>query len=82
MSATMFYEVNVAKQREIINQKITVAMNTGDPVIMLPFDTYPIVEDEMVTKGWGYEPYEDKVTGKQCASFYPEQYYRHDEDEE
>ena len=74
--AKRFFETNVAKQKEILEQRIQEANDTGDPVIMLPFDTYPVVEDEMAAAGWVYGSYYDKDTGKKCAFFYPKQYDR------
>lgn len=72
--ASVFFETNVAKQKEILEQRIQEAKNTGDPVIMLPFDTYPVVEAEMAVAGWAYSTYLDKDTGKKCARFCPRQY--------
>ncbi len=69
-----FFETNVAKQKEILERRIQEAKDTGDPVIMLPFDTYPVVEDEMAAAGWVYNSYHNKDTGKKCALFYPKQY--------
>ncbi len=57
-----------------MEQKIQDAANMGDPVIVLPFDTYPIVEKEMNEAGWIYGSYNNKDTGKKCAIFYPKQY--------
>lgn len=74
VNAKNFYEVSVATQRKIVRRMIHEARATGDPVVMLPFDTYPAVEEEMEEDGWGYEPYINKETGKKCASFYPRQY--------
>lgn len=73
-NAKKFYEVSVASQREIIKRTIEEAQTTGDPVVMLPFDTYPAVEEEMAEDGWVYRKYLNKDTGKECASFYPNQY--------
>lgn len=72
--AKVFFETNVAKQREILEQRIQESKGTGDPVIRLPFDTYPVVEEEMAAAGWVYDSYRDKDTGKKCALFYPKQY--------
>ena len=72
--AKEFFEANVAKQKEILEHRIQEAKDTGDPVIMLPFDTYPVVEAEMAAVGWVYDSYINKDTGKKCAIFYPKQY--------
>jgi len=81
MTATEFYQVNLAKQRQIIEEAINKAKDTGDPVITLPFDTYPVIEKEMEDLGWVYESYEDSETGKQFAMFFPKQ-YQYDSDDE
>lgn len=73
-NAQRFFEDNVAKQRKILEQCIQEAKETGDPVIMLPFDTYPVVRFEMEKAGWVYESYYDKDNGKKCAIFYPNHY--------
>lgn len=71
--ATKFFQVNVVKQREILEKRIQEAKETGDPVIMLPFDTYPVVRFEMEKAGWVYDHYYDEDQ-KKCAAFYPNQY--------
>lgn len=73
INATVFFNENVEKQREIIDTMIAKQQASGDPVIKLPFDTYPIVEEEMKENGWKWQSYRDE-TGKQCALFYPIQY--------
>lgn len=74
VNAANFYEVSVAAQKKIIKRMVHEARGTGDPIVRLPFDTYPAVEEEMAEDGWMYEPYIDKDTGKKCASFSPRQY--------
>lgn len=74
VNAKNFYEVSVARQRKIIKRMVHEARTTGDPVIMLPFDTYPVIEEEMAEDGWMYTPYNIKETGKKAAAFYPKQY--------
>lgn len=73
INANVFFEENVEKQREIIDTTIAKQQASGDPVIKLPFDTYPCVEEEMREDGWVWQSYRDE-TGKQCALFYPKQY--------
>ena len=74
INATEFYQASLAKQREVIKDAIKTAMDTGDPIIELPFDTYPIIEEEMEDLGYEYDYYESEETGKRYAIFYPEQY--------
>lgn len=74
VNAKNFYEVSVATQRKIVRRMIHEVRDTGDPVVMLPFDTYQAVEEEMEEDGWVYKPYINKKTGKKCASFHPRQY--------
>lgn len=73
INANVFFAGNVVKQREVIEAMITKQMDSGDPVIKLPFDTYPVIEEEMEKEGWVWQSYRDE-TGKQCAIFYPKQY--------
>lgn len=79
MTATEFYQINLAKQRQIIEEHIKNALNTGNPVISLPFDTYPVIEKEMEDLGWVYDYYEDSETEKRYAMFFPKQ-YQYDEE--
>jgi len=74
INATKFYQASLAKQREVIKDAIKTAMDTGDPIIELPFDTYPIIEEEMEDLGYEYDYYENEETGKRYAIFYPKQY--------
>ena len=74
ITATEFYKASLAKQREILESRIKEAKNTGDPIIRLPFDTYPVVEEEMEELGWEYDSYNDKETGQRNAMFFPKQY--------
>lgn len=74
MNAENFYKGNLTRQRKVLGQRIHEAWVAGDPVVTLPFDTYPDVEKEMAELGWIYKPYIDKETGKMCASFYPNQF--------
>ena len=74
MTATEFYKINLEHQRKILKARIEAASTTGDPCIVLPFDTYPIVEQEMDDLGWDYDYYEDEETGKRYAIFSPKQY--------
>jgi len=80
ISANEFYEATLRKQRSIINQCIRESMGTGNPIVKLPFDTYPQIEKEMKESGWEYES-DTNDAGDACAAFYPQQ-YRYDYEEE
>lgn len=83
ITANEYYEATLANQRADVKEFIRDAIKSSDPVVRLPFDTYPAVEAEMEQLGWVYEGYKD-ANGNKCASFYPKQYlsdYVEEEDE-
>ena len=82
--ASEFYMATLANQRKILEEKIQEGKRGGNPVIELPFDTYPILEDEMEELGWVYDSWENEETGEKHAIFFPKEYVddEYDEDDE
>ena len=74
IEAKEFYEISVVKQREFIEKKIKENQEIGDPMIVLPFDVYPVVKKEMREAGWHYTSCVDKNSRIEYAVFCPEQY--------
>lgn len=74
MTADQFYPDNLQAQMRILNNAILEAHKTGNPIIRLPFDTYPRTEELMLAAGYAYAPFKDPETGFKCAAFYPHQY--------
>lgn len=74
MTADQFYPDNLQVQMQILNDAILEAHKTGNPIIRLPFDTYPQTEELMIAAGYEYVPFKDPETGFKCAAFYPYQY--------
>ena len=72
ISAKEFYEATLKNQWEMVKEQLIVALESGEALVKLPFDTYPVINEKMKNKGWAYEEWKP-ASGpkKKCAFFYP-----------